>query len=57
MTAARLTVPSPLERIMIDRGRIAGPDQSCESAPYQYLEQIYRVEESPKVILIDPDLL
>ncbi len=25
MTAARLTVPSPLERIMIDRGRFAVP--------------------------------
>ena len=46
-----------LERIVIDRCRIAFPINRVNPLYIKYLEQIYWVDELPKAILIDPDLL
>ncbi len=43
-----------IERIVIDRGRFAVPINHVNPLYIKYLEQIYRVDESPKANLIDP---
>ena len=46
-----------LERTVINRGHFAVPINHVNPLYINYLEQLGRVDKSPKAIVIDPDLL
>ena len=46
-----------VERIVISRGHFAVPINHVNPLYIKYLEQIHRVDKSPKAIAIDPVLL